>query len=104
MDCTIIAFPTLLERDDREFERHGTSNFIRAVTEGPALWDEVRHGEERPEMVRRVGAFAALIGRLEQYRSEDLDGTVELGGGMISLRLLPGLLASRVAPALRSVA
>ena len=37
MTATILAFPTLFERDQIEFERAGTSNYTRASDEAAAL-------------------------------------------------------------------
>ena len=39
MTAAILSFPTLLERDEAEFDRNGTSNYVRAVVEAAALWN-----------------------------------------------------------------
>jgi len=40
MNADILSFPTMLERDDIEFDRKGTSSFIRACDGAVALWSD----------------------------------------------------------------
>ncbi len=93
MVAAILSFPTLLERDEAEFDRTGTSNYIRAVVEAAALLDAVAHG--RVGLALRIETLAAQLDHLARYRPECLGDTVEwVGGCPIELWRVPDELRS----------
>lgn len=99
MTAIILAFPTPLERDEAEFDRTDTSNYVRALVEAAALLNAVAHG--RAGLARRIEAFAAQLDHLASYRPDCLEDEVLWEGGCpVVLRLVPGKLrafASRAA-------
>lgn len=93
MTAAILSFPTPLERDEAEFDRNGTSNYVRAVVEAAALLKAV--AQVRIVSAHRVEAFAAQLDHLARYRPECLGDTVERADGRpIELRLVPDVLRS----------
>ena len=95
MTSDVIAFPTLLERDDTEFRRSRTSTYIRAIEEAEALWCTfVQQGRAIPR--DRLAALSRQVELLEAHRPEDAGAMVTLGG-LVELRLVPGLLEAMAA-------
>ena len=93
MNAAILSFPTPLERDEAEFDRNGTSNYVRAVEESAALGWAVAEGRDRLSLARRIGALAAQMDHLARYRPECLGDMVPLANGcLIELRLVPDVL------------
>lgn len=91
MTATIIAFPTLLERDEAEFDRTGKSNLTRAFDEAAALLNAVEY--RRAGLAHRIEEFAAKLDHLASYRPECLEDEVLWEGGCpVALRLVPGKL------------
>lgn len=99
LTATVLAFPTLLERDEMEFERKGVSNYTRAFAEAATLWEVVKAPRNRDEVARRVEVFAGAVERLSQYRPECLGDEVPVRSGGIELRLMPDVLRLALATA-----
>lgn len=99
MTATIIAFPTMLERDEAEFRRRGASNYTRACEEAPHLWLEVLVGRPSAELRARLGAFGRRVAHLASYR-DDLPMVALPNGPVIELVAVPGLLGVASADAL----
>ena len=96
MTATIIQFPTLEERDAREFDRFGTSTYTRVMDEAAALLPAIWSRRDRAAHSRRVDAFARQFELLARGRPEMVEELVMLDdGGMIELRAVPALLAAR---------
>lgn len=97
MAAAIISFPTLFERDEAEFVRKSTSNYVRAIEEAASLWSAVATplAPDRVGLSRRIATFSRKIEHLARYRPECLGDTVALAGGCyIELQLIPGALRS----------
>ena len=95
MTAAILSFPTLLERDEAEFDRDGTSNYLRAIEEATALWIAVTRGRNRLGLAGRIEALAAQLDHLARYRPECLGDMVSLASGcFFELRLVPSTLQS----------
>ena len=99
MTDNIIAFPTMFERDQIEFDRKGESNYTRASGEARALYDAVKLNRDRAGLAQRVHAITSAVEHLARYRpEEDLRDMVILNdGAMISLQFMPGVLRSMLA-------
>ena len=93
MTATILSFPTAFERDQIGFDRHGASNYTRAIAEaGLALADALAGlGGKWREARRR--ALGGAIAHLASYR-DDLPMVDLPGGGMVDLALVPDLLSA----------
>lgn len=93
--AAIIAFPSLFERDQLEFDRDGTSNYFRVVEESAALGRALAEGRDRLSLAGRIGALAAQIDHLARYGPECLGDMVPLANGcLVELRLVPDVLRS----------
>lgn len=95
MTATIIAFPTMAERDDLEFGRTGSSRYIRACDEGRALWDCALVADRPVGLKDRVSAFVLKVEDLGRTRPEVLGDLVMMrdGSGIelaLLARMLPG--------------
>jgi len=90
----IIAFPTLQERDDREFRRKGTSSYIRAIDDAEALWRTLACDDRPADFAARLDGLAGQVGQLEADRPEVAGDLIALGGVMVELRIAPRLLAA----------
>ena len=89
----VLSFPLPFERDQLEFDRNRTSNYLRAVDEASALWGAVVHGRDRLALAQRIDALVAQMGHLARYRPECLDDAVQLANGFfVELRLVPDML------------
>ena len=100
MSAAILSFPTLLERDEAEFDRNGASNYLRAVEESAALGWAVAEGRDHLGLARRIGALAAQMDHLARYRPECLGDMVPLAYGFfVELRLVPDMLRSMLGSA-----
>ena len=95
MTAAILSFPTLLERDEAEFDRDGTSNYLRAIEEAAALWSAVTRGRDRLGLAGRIEALAAQLDHLARYRPDCLGDMISpTSGCFIELRLVPSTLQS----------
>jgi len=98
MTATLIAFPTLQERDDMEFERCGTSSYTRAIEEAAALLKAAWSMPDRAPLTSRAEGLARSIGRLALGRPEKVGDFVVLDdGSRIELRAVPPMLAAMLA-------
>lgn len=95
MTAAIITFPTMLERDDCEFRRKGTSSYIRVIDEAEALWVAVNEPGKDSVLSGRIDAFARQVGRLVIQRPELAGDTLVLGRHLIELRNLPTWIGSK---------
>ena len=96
----VLSFPLPFERDQLEFDRNRTSNYLRAVDEASALWCAVAHGRDRLGLALRINALAAQLGHLARYRRECLEDAVQLSDGFfVELRLVPDMLRSMLGSA-----
>lgn len=95
MTETIIAFPTMFERDQIEFDRFGTSSYTRAFDEAAAMVTAMLSGTDRASLKGRTDAFVRLFNRLAIGRPEVVGEFVVLDDGMqFELRVIPPLLAA----------
>ena len=89
MAATIIAFPDIHERNDREFDRTGSTSYIRAIDEAHELGG-MRTGQslDRPAYLKRVAALEVIITGLATWRAVDDILPIELsGGGEVRIRI-----------------
>lgn len=99
MTAAVLPFPTLLERDEMEFERTGTSNYTRALAEAAILREAVKVPNDRPQIAARINSLQDALSHLERYRPEIIDDLVVLSDGShVSLRLMPNYLHSLLGP------
>lgn len=94
MPCAIIAFPTMQERDDREFRRSGASNYIQAIDDAEALWSVLARNERSADISARLASFTRLIGQIVTRRPEVAGDMIALGGAAVELRAAPSFLAA----------
>ena len=93
MTATVIPFPTKLDRDDLEFLRTGSSNYLRAIDEANAIWAGMEQsGQAAP--IERLAALSRQIDLLAAYRPEDVRDLVLLGSMSVELRMAPRLLTA----------
>lgn len=93
MTATVLPFPTLLERDQIEFDRKGSSNYTRACDEACALWGAVKAVERHPGLTVRIAALDALIAHLARYRPDAVEDFIILDEShRITLLLVPNIL------------
>ncbi|MFM5924594.1 MAG: hypothetical protein ACKOPG_10470 [Novosphingobium sp.] len=102
MTAAVIAFPTLVERDDSEFRRKGTSSYIRAIDEAEALWSAVHNHQAGAALSSRIDALSRQIERLADLRSEVAEDLIAFGSAAVELRLVPELLRATAKHASRS--
>ena len=95
MTAAILTFPTLLERDEAEFKRCGTSNYLRAIEAATALWSAAAREREQLGLAGRIEAFTVQLDHLARYRPDCLGDMVSVASGcFIELRLVPHALQS----------
>jgi hypothetical protein len=93
MTATIIAFPTLWERDDAEFCRKGTSNYTRACASAVAGADDAETPAGRVGLEQRIHALKRALEHLARYRPDDLGDLILLNDGReFELREMPSML------------
>jgi hypothetical protein len=93
MTDTVIAFPTPLGRDEREFSRKGTSSYIRVFEEAAELWDAVKPAVQQSGLAQQIEVFAGAVERLVRHRPEVGGDLVNLNDGCrIELTLMPLVL------------
>ena len=85
MTATIITVPDAGDRDDREFERTGTTDYTRAVEEAGELWAEGSRQERSAAWVDRVEAFGVAASRVLRDRPELAGEILILQGGALHL-------------------
>ena len=112
MTSSIIPFPTMWDRDQKEFEHHGRSNYTHAVEQASGAWQAAFVEAPRADRDRRVREFAAKVLHLASYR-DDLPMVRLPNGTSIALAAMPvvleaairkgDLLASCDAPTARSL-
>ena len=97
MTATIIAFPTMLERDNSEFFRTGQSSYIRIIDEAEELWDAaLRRTGSRDALASRIDAFTRRVGLLEVKRPDVAGDMIALGCASIELRSIPQMLVEMI--------
>ena len=101
MTATIIEFPSMHERNDREFERTGSTSYTRAVEEAHTLGGLVNQRVlNRAVFLKRVDALEAATIGLAAWREEvDAIILIEMLPGAwapTTLRALPKLLRDRI--------
>lgn len=94
MTSTVIAFPTFLEREDREFRRAGTSSYIRAIDDAETLWSDLIDKGRPADFVGRLNRLARQIAQIAAHRPDVAGDLITLGDVRVELRLVPGLLAA----------
>lgn len=100
MAATIITFPDIHERNDREFDRTGSTPYIRAIDEAHELGG-MRTGQflDRTAYLKRVDALDATITGFATWRGVEDILPIELCGGEevhISLRDVASFLRSMI--------
>ena len=84
--ATIINFPSMHERNDREFQRTGSTTYTRAVEEAHTLGSlSNQRALGRPAVLLRADALEITIRGLATWREEVRS--------IIPIELLPGVLA-----------
>jgi len=90
MTASIIAFPDIHERNDREFDRTGSTSYTRAVDEGHELGGMPTDTSlDRPAYLRRVDALNVVVTGLATWRDE-VDWTLPIrlfSGALVQVTL-----------------
>lgn len=82
MAATIITFPDIHERNDREFDRTGSTPYIRAIDEAHDLGGmAMEQFLDRPAYRKRLDSLCATITGFAAWREVDDILPIELCGG-----------------------
>lgn len=81
MTATIITFPALEDRIDRESERTGAIDCTRAIGEAGELWAEALRGARSAPWIGRVEAFGRAAARVLRDRPALAGEMLILSGG-----------------------
>lgn len=101
MTASIIAFPDIHERNNREFDRTGSTTYTRAVEEAHDLGGLPHtNPTDRPVLLERIAALGIAITGLATWRDEvDWVLPIELHCGRlehVSLRDAPRFLRALI--------
>ena len=97
MTADLIAFPTLQERDDIEFDRNGENRFTLAGLEAYSLWEALNNGRMDDDLTARVHALGRERDHMARYRADSLEDPIILDDGrLIPLAIMPEMLKARI--------
>lgn len=95
MTAIVLSLPTYAEREALEFQRFGSSDYVRAFDDAAPLLQAAWSMKDCTPLTGRIEAFTGLVERLVRGRPDDAGDFVVLDGGMlIELRAVPPMLAA----------
>lgn len=96
MNSNICNIPSQSDRSDTEFDRTGSSAFLRAGDEAAAIWDDKLSGADRASLSDRVERLHAQVRWLETWRYDDCQDLLRIGSCWMPLSIAPEFLRALV--------